>query len=313
MNLLHMKYAVEIAKTNSLNKAAETLYVGQSALSRAIKELESTLGVTLFERSSKGMTLTPDGQLFVHYAKTVLKQVDNIETMFSQGRTDKQRFSVSVPRASYVADAFAAFTTLLEKDRDAEIYYTETNSMTTVKNVLSDSSKLGIIRYAQSFDKYYKDMMEEKGLAYELVCEFTFKVLMSRQSPLARLAELTTDDLRRHIEIAHADPYVPYLPLSEVKKEELPDAFGRRIFIYERASQFELLCKNPDTFMWVSEVPKDLLERYGLVTVSCTDNSRIYKDLLIRREDYKLTKLDQMFIEQLITAKREIFSSAEEK
>ena len=313
MNLLHMKYAVEIAKTNSLNKAAETLYVGQSALSRAIKELESTLGVTLFERSSKGMTLTPDGQLFVHYAKTVLKQVDNIETMFSQGRTDKQRFSVSVPRASYVADAFAAFTTLLEKDRDAEIYYTETNSMTTVKNVLSDSSKLGIIRYAQSFDKYYKDMMEEKGLAYELVCEFTFKVLMSRQSTLARLAELTTDDLRRHTEIAHADPYVPYLPLSEVKKEELPDAFGRRIFVYERASQFELLCKNPDTFMWVSEVPKDLLERYGLVTVSCTDNSRIYKDLLIRREDYKLTKLDQMFIEQLITAKREIFSSAEEK
>ncbi len=313
MNLLHMKYAVEIAKTNSLNKAAETLYVGQSALSRAIKELESTLGVTLFERSSKGMTLTPDGQLFVHYAKTVLKQVDNIETMFSQGRTDKQRFSVSVPRASYVADAFAAFTTLLEKDRDAEIYYTETNSMTTVKNVLSDSSKLGIIRYAQSFDKYYKDMMEEKGLAYELVCEFTFKVLMSRQSPLARLAELTTDDLRRHTEIAHADPYVPYLPLSEVKKEELPDAFGRRIFVFERASQFELLCKNPDTFMWVSEVPKDLLERYGLVTVSCTDNSRIYKDLLIRREDYKLTKLDQMFIEQLITAKREIFSSAEEK
>lgn len=313
MNLLHMKYAVEIAKTNSLNKAAETLYVGQSALSRAIKELESSLGVTLFERSSKGMTLTPDGQLFIHYAKSVLKQVDNIENMFSQGRTDKQRFSISVPRASYVADAFARFTTLLEKQRDTEIYYTETNSMTAVKNVLSDSSKLGIIRYAQSFDKYYKDMMDEKGLAYELVCEFTFKVLMSRQSPLAKLSGLTTDDLQRHTEIAHADPYVPSIPLSEVKKEELPDVFGRRIFVYERASQFELLCKNPDTFMWVSEVPKDMLDRYGLITVSCTDNNRIYKDLLIRREDYKLTKLDQLFIEQLITAKREIFSSAEEK
>ena len=45
MNLLHMKYAVEIAETNSLNKAAETLYVGQSALSRAIKELEVTLDI----------------------------------------------------------------------------------------------------------------------------------------------------------------------------------------------------------------------------------------------------------------------------
>ena len=82
MNLLHMKYAVEIARTNSLNKAAETLYVGQSALSRAIKELETSLGVTLFERSSKGMTLTHDGEIFVYYAKSVLAQVDNIEMLF---------------------------------------------------------------------------------------------------------------------------------------------------------------------------------------------------------------------------------------
>lgn len=47
MNLLHMKYAVEIAETNSINKAADKLYVGQSALSRAIKELEASIGVTL--------------------------------------------------------------------------------------------------------------------------------------------------------------------------------------------------------------------------------------------------------------------------
>ena len=53
MNLLHMKYAVEIAETKSINKAAEKLFVGQSALSRAIKELETSLGVTLFERSAK--------------------------------------------------------------------------------------------------------------------------------------------------------------------------------------------------------------------------------------------------------------------
>ena len=75
MNLLHMKYAVEIAKTNSLNKAAETLYVGQSALSRAIKELESSLGVTLFERSSKGMTLTPDEMCIRDRLKEKLKSL----------------------------------------------------------------------------------------------------------------------------------------------------------------------------------------------------------------------------------------------
>ena len=84
MNLLHMKYAVEIAETKSINKAAEKLYVGQSALSRAIKELEASLGVVLFERSAKGMFLTPDGETFVRYAKSVLKQVDAIENLFKK-------------------------------------------------------------------------------------------------------------------------------------------------------------------------------------------------------------------------------------
>ena len=83
MNLLHMKYAVEIAETNSINKAADKLYVGQSALSRAIKELEASIGVTLFERSAKGMFLTPDGEIFIRYAKNILKQQNKVLTSFS--------------------------------------------------------------------------------------------------------------------------------------------------------------------------------------------------------------------------------------
>ena len=150
MNLLHMKYAIVIAETNSINKAAELLYVGQPTLSRAVKELESSLGVTIFERSAKGMFLTPDGETFIRYAKTVLRQVDAIEEMFKKGRVSKKRFSVSVPRASYIAEAFAAFSKLIGKDTQAEIFYKETNSMRTLRNVLQENYKLGIVRYAEN-------------------------------------------------------------------------------------------------------------------------------------------------------------------
>ena len=74
MNLLHMKYVVEVADIGSVNKAAEKLYVGQSNLSRAIKELESNLGVAIFDRSAKGMALTPEGEIFVRYARDILEQ-----------------------------------------------------------------------------------------------------------------------------------------------------------------------------------------------------------------------------------------------
>lgn len=306
MNLLHMKYAVEIAETKSINKAAELLYVGQPTLSRAVKELETNLGVTIFERSAKGMFLTPDGEVFIRYAKTVLKQVDEIEEMFKNSRVSRERFSISVPRASYITEAFAAFSKLLEKDTPVEVFYKETNSMRTLRNVLQENYKLGIVRYAESYDKYYKAMMEEKGLSHELITKFRYVLLMSKDSELAKKEVITYDDLRNKIEIAHADPYVPSLPFAQIKKEELPDNSSRRIFVFERASQFELLSQNPETFMWVSSIPQSLLDRYGLVERKSDENERVYKDVLIYRKEHTLSRLDSLFIEQLVQAKRRV-------
>ena len=274
MNLVHLKYAVEVAETGSINKASEKLYVSQPNLSRAIKELEASLGVTIFDRSAKGMVLTPDGEVFVRYARSILRQVDAIETVFSNGSTEKKKFSISVPRASYVTDAFAEFSKLLDRDTPVEVFYKETNSMRSMKNILQDEYKLVIIRYAENYDKYYKSTFDEKGLTYELITEFQYVLLMNRKSPLADKENITFDDLKNLIEIAHADPYVPSLPLSEVKKEELPDNSQRRIFVFERASQFELLSRNSDTFMWVSPIPQELLDRYGLIQRVCPENTR---------------------------------------
>ena len=90
------------------------------------------------------------------------------------------------------------------------------------------------------------------------------------------------------------------------KKEELPDNSDRRIFVFERASQFELLSQNPETFMWVSAIPQKLLQRYGLTQRVCEENRRVYKDVLIYRRDYTLGSLDNLFIEQLVKAKRDV-------
>ncbi len=311
MNLQHMKYAVEIADTKSINKAAEKLFVGQSNLSRAVKELEAGLGVQIFERSAKGMFLTPDGEIFVQYAKAVLKQVDDIENMFGQNGIGIKRFSLSAPRASYVAKAFTEFSLTVDRKHRAELFYRETNSMRTIKNILQDDYKLGILRYAENYDRYYKSMMDEKGLEYELVTEFEYVLIVNKNSPLANKKKISYDDLEDLTEIAHADPYVPSLPFSEVKKEELPDNSKRRIFVFERSSQFELLEKNTDAYMWVSPMPEDYLEKYGLVQRTCGENSRVYRDMLIHRKDYTLSDTDKAFIEQLIRTKREVFGKEE--
>ncbi len=303
MNILHMKYAVEVARLGSLNKAAETLLIAQPNISRSIKELESDLGISIFNRSAKGMELTPEGEEFINYAQSILKQIEEVEKHYKHGSPKKQKFSISVPRACYISDAFAEFSKCLSDD-PAEIFYKETNSQRTINNVLNNDYKLGIIRYAENYDKYFKSMLEEKGLSYEMIAEFTYVLIMSRENPLASKDEITFDDLPPYIEIAHADPYVPSLPLSKVVKDELPDNIDRRIFIFERASQFDLLSENPDTFMWVSPASQKILDRYGLVQKRCIDNKKVYKDVLIYREGYKLSRIDKQFITELCDSRR---------
>lgn len=309
MNILHLKYAAEIAKTGSLNKAAENLYMGQPNLSRAIRELESSLGITIFERSSRGMVATPEGEEFLQYAEKILAQIDAVESMYKSGGQKRQRFSISVPRASYIAEAFAEFSKSLDQTHPAEIFYKETNAMRAIKNILESSYKLGIIRYAENYSRNFRDMLDEKGLIGETIAEFSYVLLMSREHPLAEKpdAELRFDELQTYTEIAHADPFVPSMPYAEVQREELPVNIDRRIFVFERASQFELLSSNPSTFMWVSPVPKKMLERYKLVQKKCPEITKVYRDVLIYRKDYHLTALDKEFITELCNSKRRNF------
>ena len=303
MNLLHMKYAVEVAKAGSLNKAAKTLLVATPNISRSIKELEADLGITIFERTTTGMNLTPEGEEFLNMANEILGQIDRVEKYYKNGLPHKLKFSISVPRACYISEAFVQFSKEIGEE-PCEIFYKETNSQRTIHNMTNHDYKLGIIRYAENYDKYFKMMLEEKEFGYEIVSEFSYSLIMSAQNPLAQKETISVDDLRGYIEIAHADPYVPSMPISRVVKEELPDTIDRRIFIFERASQFELLHENPETFMWVSPAPQSILDRYHLVQKKCIENNKIYKDVLIYKEGYQFSELDKLFITKLCESKR---------
>lgn len=308
MNILYLKYAAEVAKCGSISKAAEKLFVAQPNISRAIKELEGSLGIAVFERNAKGMSLTPDGERLMRYAGGILTQIEEVEEVFRGGESKKLKFSISVPRASYISRAFAGFTAKLPADVPVEILYKETNALRAINNVLNSSYRLGIIRYAERHDRYFKDMLEEKGLAYELVTEFSYRLIFHREHPLAAKETVTEADLTKYLEIAHADPFVPSLPLAEVRKEELSEGGNRRVFVFERASQFDILSVNKEAYMWVSAVPEDLLARYDLVERECADHQKIYKDMLIRQSSYRLSPLDKAFITELCNARRKYLS-----
>lgn len=304
MNILYLKYAAEVAKTGSINKAAEVLYVAQPNVSRAIKELEASLGITIFDRTPKGMTLTHDGERLMKYARTILSQIDEVEKVFRNEDRKKLRFSISVPRAEYISEAFANFTNKLPKAVPAEIFYNETNALCAVNNILNSDYDLGIIRYSERYDKNFKEMLLEKGLAGELVAEFCRVIVMSREHPLAERQLINYNDLKPYTEISDGDPYVPAVPLYETRNEALSEGVERCILVFDRASRIELLARDHDTFMRTSPLPEETLKRSGLIQKRCPQDTGMYKDVLIRRKDYSLTSLDKMFVTELCESKR---------
>ena len=177
--------------------------------------------------------------------------------------------------------------------------------MRTISNVAKEEYNLGIVRYQSVYEPYFEQKFTEKSLTSRLLCEFSYVLLVSDKSPLAAKKCISPKDLEPFIEISHADPYVPSLPLIDARKAELSDYVDKHIFVFERGSQFRLLESVPDTFMWVSPVPEDLLKKYHLVQIPA-ESPKMHRDVLIHRDDYKLTAIDNRFIEEVIAAKRKI-------
>ncbi|MBE6692986.1 MAG: LysR family transcriptional regulator [Ruminococcaceae bacterium] len=301
MNIFHLKYAIEVAKAGSINKAGENLGMAQPNISRALKDLEADIGINIFDRSSKGMNLTPEGKEFITYAQQILYHLDELENMYKGASGNRQKFSVSAPRAGYIAEAFAEFSKNINGS-SAEVILKETGVHNTVKSIIGSDCKLGIIRYEAEADRYFKELILEKGLEYKPLTVFNFAILTSKNSELASVEKITQEDLKNKIQITHTDPYAATLTAANAYKEASQEDSDKCIYVLDSAAQLELLSQNADTFMWVSPVPDAILERYNLVQKYSDLNSSKYMDVLIYRKDYKLTELDKAFIEEVTRA-----------
>ncbi|MEG1560070.1 MAG: LysR family transcriptional regulator [Clostridia bacterium] len=298
-NILHLKYAVEIEKTGSISNAAKNLYMGQPQLSKAIRELEDSLGIAIFDRTPKGVIPTEKGLEFLSYAKNILAQIAEVEALYKPSNVKKQKFDISVPRASYISYAFTEFIKELDLSRDIALNYRETNSVRAIKNVADSVNNLAIVRYQSIYESYFLRSLAERTLNFKEIWEFEYLALMSEKHPLAKEKVIDFPSLAQYTEIIHGDISVPSLPIAEVKQIAMLNAEKKTIAIYERGSQFELLSKIPTTYIWVSPMPKDVLDCFSLVQKPCNMAKNKYKDILIFRESYKFSEYDKLFIEKL--------------
>lgn len=306
MNLTHLKYMVEVERHGSITKAAAALYMGQPNLSKAIKELELEFGVPIFKRSAKGVVPTEKGKELLLHAKAILSQVEKMEQLSREDDRSSLEFSLLLPRASYISHAFTLFLNEVDAVEKMNIKFKETNSMSAIDLVADCEYNLGIIRYPINYEAFFLSAIEEKGLKAREVWTYDYVLLMSAKSPLARAPEIRASILDDYIEILHGDNIVPNISQTFLKKDAQLGSSRRHIFVYERGSQFDILCTVPNSYMWVSPLPREVLRRYGLVQKPCADLIKRNRDLLIYQGNYRLSQTEKLFIDTLDEVRKSI-------
>jgi DNA-binding transcriptional LysR family regulator len=188
-----------------------------------------------------GESFLPQGLEFLAYARTILKEIEKIEAIADTGSGQRQHFTVSIPRGSYIASAFTQFAAEPDYEKEIALYIQETNSMQTITGLMEHRFKLGIIRYQRMYENYFLDYLADKGLNHEQIWEFEYLVIMWKKHPLAERGEVLYSELNRFIEIVHGDTAVPSLGALETQRADPEGSIPlrKRIYLYERCNQFD--------------------------------------------------------------------------
>ena len=238
MTIQQLFYSITVFQYGSINKAAETLFISQPTLTKAIKELESELGFSIFLRSGKGVELTSEGRDFITYAKQVCQQYEILKDAFGNKGNRKKNFGISAQHYSF---AVKAFTQLVENydTSEYEFAFRETTTRDIIEDVSSFKSEIGILFYCDYNGKVIEKILRDNGLEFTQLIDCKACVYLSDRHPLATRTEVGFEELLSFPCVSFEQKDVdPMYYAEEILAEK---DYHRKIFITDRGSALNII------------------------------------------------------------------------
>lgn len=195
MTIQQLKYTITIANQGSFNKASEVLYISQPSLTGAIKELEKELGITIFYRSGKGVTLTNEGVEFLAYAREIYGQFENVLERYGENGNRKKMFSVSTQHYTFAVKSFVELVKKLDTS-EFEFAIREEQTQKVIDDVINMNSEIGIL-YLSSFNMpVIGKLLRQNHLEFHELISCEAYVYLWKGHPLANKERISFDELK---------------------------------------------------------------------------------------------------------------------
>lgn len=197
MTLQQLRYAVTIAESPSMNEAAKRLFIAQPSLSGAVQDLEEEIGITIFNRSNRGIIPTPEGEEFLGYARQIMEQYQLLDDRFISKKSVKKKFSVSTQHYTFAVNAFVQMVKQFGME-EYEFAIHETKTHDIIEDVKNGKSEIGILYLNDFNEKAITKILKENGLEFHELFWCKTYVYLWNGNPLAKKELLTMEDLENY-------------------------------------------------------------------------------------------------------------------
>lgn len=194
MTLAQLNYAITVASASSMNEAARNLFISQPSLSAAIKDLEEEIGVELFRRTNRGISVTPEGEEFIGYARQVVEQYQLMEAKYINKDQVRKKFGVSTQHYTFAVNAFVEMVKQFGMDK-YEFAIHETKTYEVIEDVKNLKSEIGVL-YLNDFNRQVlTKLFHEDNLEFHELLDCGIYVYMWKGHPLADRKEVAIEEL----------------------------------------------------------------------------------------------------------------------
>jgi len=299
MNITQLKYVLKVAASSSMREASTKLYVSQPALSASIRELEDEIGIIIFERTNKGITLTDDGREFLTYAKKAVGQYGILEDRYLSRDSDKEKFSVSTQHYNF---AIKAFTDVIKR-LDPEKYVFSIHE-TKTKKVLDDvgslKSAVGVISFSSSNEALIKKFFRDYQLEFTPLMKRDTYVYVWKNHKFAGHKEISIEEM-------HDFPCVSFDQTGDgnvyLTEEAMADySFDKMIKSDDRATTMEIIAELGGYSVGSGMLSKEGSILQGLVGIKMKEEDPLTIGYITRKGG-ALSRYGEEYIKELLRYK----------
>lgn len=293
MTLQQLKYALTIADCGSMNEAAKQLFISQPSLSETMKELETEIGIEIFLRSNRGISITPEGEEFLGYARQVTEQFGLLQSRYI-GKKKKEKFSVSTQHYTFAVKAFVETVKKLGMER-YEYAVHETTTYDVITNVRSFKSEIGVLYLNDFNEKVMMKTIQENGLEFKELFSCNTFVYLWAGHPLAGQKVISMEELDDYPCLSFDQGKYHSLFLAEEMKSDYE--YKRLIKANDRATLLNLMV-GLNAYTLCSGIICEELNGSDYTAVPLKETERMRIGYIVRKGQ-KISKIGKLYIEEL--------------